>query len=102
MIPTLVSSICCTYNINFSNNVSQILDAALSKNPQCRLLWEEKLLLNKSDEKKMLALLQEAGKKLTAEDMHALWSFMFDNIDSDNVVSIFTIVYCFTEIKYMC
>ncbi|XP_023945935.2 U3 small nucleolar RNA-associated protein 6 homolog [Bicyclus anynana] len=67
------------------DELTEILDAALAKNPHCRNLWEEKLLLNKSDEKKMLSILQESGKSLKSEDYLALWNFMFDNIDS-NVV----------------
>ncbi|XP_039755815.1 U3 small nucleolar RNA-associated protein 6 homolog [Pararge aegeria] len=67
------------------DELTEILDQAITKNPQYRQLWEEKILLNKSDEKKMLSLLQEAGKSLNSEDSLALWNFMFDIIDS-NVV----------------
>ncbi|XP_045766401.1 U3 small nucleolar RNA-associated protein 6 homolog [Maniola jurtina] len=67
------------------DELTEIIDSALAKNPSYRMLWEEKLLLNKSDEKKMLCILQDAGKSLKSEDMLALWNFMFDKIES-NVV----------------
>ncbi|VVC96344.1 unnamed protein product, partial [Leptidea sinapis] len=63
----------------------QILDTALVKNPKSRVLWEEKLLLSKDNENKMLSILQDADKTLRGEDLIYLWNFMLDNIKS-NVV----------------
>lgn len=59
----------------------------MAKNPHYRLLWQEKLLLNKSDENKMLSILKDAAKQLKSEDLTEVWSFMLDNVDSNVVVS---------------
>ncbi|XP_046968618.1 U3 small nucleolar RNA-associated protein 6 homolog [Vanessa cardui] len=61
---------------------TEILDEALVKNPKYRLLWEEKILLNKSDENKVLSILKDASKQLKSEDLIELWNFLFDNVES--------------------
>lgn len=65
------------------------MNTALIKNPKSRILWEEKLLLNKSDGNKMLSILQDAGKTMKGDDLTYLWNFMLDNIESNVVVSTF-------------
>ncbi|XP_072947814.1 U3 small nucleolar RNA-associated protein 6 homolog [Epargyreus clarus] len=65
---------------------AEILDAALVKNPQATSVWEEKLLLNISNESKMLSILQEAGKVLKPDESLHLWNVMLDNVESNVVL----------------
>lgn len=60
----------------------------MAKNSHCRLLWQEKLLLNKSDENKMLSILKDAAKQLKSEDLTEVWNFILDNVESNVVVSL--------------
>lgn len=73
---------------------TEILDEAMAKNPHYRLLWQEKLLLNKSDENKMLSILKDAAKQLKSEDLTEVWNFMLDNVDSNVVLK-----NCFTKFQ---
>lgn len=50
-------------------------------------MWEEKILLSKPDEKKMLSTLQEAMKGLKSEDLLHLYNVVLDNVESDISVS---------------
>lgn len=65
----------------------QILDTAAKLNPQAMQIWEEKILMNKDDEKKTLVVLQEANKVLKPKDALYLWNLVLDNSDSKLVVS---------------
>ncbi|XP_053606153.1 U3 small nucleolar RNA-associated protein 6 homolog [Plodia interpunctella] len=64
----------------------EILDAASKTNPQLVCIWKEKLLLNKSDDKKMLSILQEASKVLKSDDALTLWNLTTDYINSPNTL----------------
>ncbi|CAB3259655.1 unnamed protein product [Arctia plantaginis] len=57
------------------------LESSMKTSPLC--LWEEKLLISKSDEKKMLMLLQEAQKTMKANDLLHLYNLALDNVTSD-------------------
>ena len=50
-------------------------------------MWEEKILLCKPDEKKMLSVLQEAVKGLKSDDLLQLYNLVLDNVESDVAVS---------------
>lgn len=64
-----------------------MLDIASKLNPQLRNIWEEKLKLCKSDEKKVFSTLKEATKVLSPDDALTLWEFMLDNVESKEMVS---------------
>lgn len=66
--------------------MSQILDTAVKLNPRARRIWEEKILINKDDEKKTLAVLQEANKVLEDNDALHLCNFVLDNTNSKSLV----------------
>lgn len=65
----------------------QILDTAVKLNPQARQIWEEKVLITKDDEKKTLAILEEANKVLKPDDAYYLWNLVLDEVDSKSMVS---------------
>lgn len=67
------------------------LESPMKSLPLC--LWEEKLLFSKSDEKKMLKLLQEAKKTMKANDLLFLYNLALDNVTSDVTVSY--LIQCF-------
>ncbi|KAM3960767.1 U3 small nucleolar RNA-associated protein 6 homolog [Aphomia sociella] len=69
-----------------TDELMEILNNATKKNPQARCVWEEKLLLNKSDEKKMLSIAQEASKVLKSGDALHLWNLLLDNIESNDML----------------
>lgn len=66
----------------------QILDSAIRNNPSARYLWEEKLLLSRPDDNKMLSMLQEANKSLKPDDLLHLWMLMLDNVESSDSVGL--------------
>ncbi|XP_026732506.1 U3 small nucleolar RNA-associated protein 6 homolog [Trichoplusia ni] len=66
-----------------NDELMEILDSAIKVNPKLLSVWEEKLLLSKPNEKKMLSVLQEATKGLRANDLLQLYNVMLDNVESD-------------------
>lgn len=56
-------------------------------NPKLRCAWEEKILLCKSDEKKMLSVLQSV-KGLKSDDLLHLYNLVLDNVETDVAVSV--------------
>lgn len=64
----------------------QILDTASKVNPQVKCVWEEKIILNKTDDKKMVLVLQEASKVLKSVDVLHLWNLTLENINSKDTV----------------
>ncbi|XP_059053862.1 U3 small nucleolar RNA-associated protein 6 homolog [Achroia grisella] len=64
----------------------EILDNASKKNPQARCVWEEKLLLSKPDEKKMLIIAQEASKVLNTNNALHVWNVLLDNVESNDML----------------
>ncbi|CAH0398639.1 unnamed protein product [Chilo suppressalis] len=62
--------------------LSELLDNVSMNIYHDKFIWEEKLKLCKSDEKKMLSVLQDATKVLKSEAALSLWNSMIDNIES--------------------
>ncbi|XP_026762558.2 U3 small nucleolar RNA-associated protein 6 homolog [Galleria mellonella] len=69
-----------------NSDLMEILNNAAKKNPQARCIWEEKLLLNNSDEKKMLSIAQEASKVLKSDDALYIWNLLLDNVKSNDML----------------
>uniref|UniRef100_A0A1E1WND8 U3 small nucleolar RNA-associated protein 6 N-terminal domain-containing protein n=1 Tax=Pectinophora gossypiella TaxID=13191 RepID=A0A1E1WND8_PECGO len=74
-------------NETSQDELMEILDTASKYNPKARYIWEEKLKLNKCNEKKVLTVLQDASKVLKSDDTLHLWNLVLDNIDSKDMVS---------------
>ncbi|KAJ8716271.1 hypothetical protein PYW08_013556 [Mythimna loreyi] len=70
-------------NETSDEDLLRILDSAAQRNPKLRCVWEEKILLSKPDEKKMLSVLQEAVKGLKSDDLLHLYNLVLDNVESD-------------------
>ncbi|KAL0872125.1 hypothetical protein ABMA27_004545 [Loxostege sticticalis] len=69
-------------NTKSEQELLQILNSTSSNIKQARYVWEQKLLLNKADEKILLQTLQEATKMLKPDDAVQLWNLMLDNVVS--------------------
>ncbi|CAG5025073.1 unnamed protein product [Parnassius apollo] len=69
-----------------TEELMKIIETALAKNPQARYLWEEKLLLHKTNEIKQLSILQEAAKILKQNDYLYLWNLTLDNIETQEAL----------------
>ncbi|KOB72321.1 U3 small nucleolar RNA-associated protein 6-like protein [Operophtera brumata] len=67
----------------FGIEMLKMEDEASNKNSKLRCVWEEKLLLSKPNENKMMAVLQDAIKVLKAEDSIYLYNLMIDNVESN-------------------
>lgn len=73
-------------NETSNDELMQILDSAAKRNPKLRSVWEEKILLSKPDEKKMLSVLQDAVKGLKSDDLLHLYNLVLDNVQSDTAL----------------
>lgn len=80
----------------------QILDTALKVNPKAKFIWEEKLQLCISDDKKVLSVLQEATKVLKPDDALHLWNIMLDNVDSKEMVCKINLILLLVYVDEMC
>ncbi|KAF9411362.1 hypothetical protein HW555_009809 [Spodoptera exigua] len=69
-------------NETSDEELMEILDSAIIMNPKLRCVWEEKILLCKSDEKKMLSVLQ-AVKGLKSDDLLHIYNVVLDNVETD-------------------
>ncbi|KAH9638990.1 hypothetical protein HF086_000916 [Spodoptera exigua] len=69
-------------NETSDEELMEILDSAIKMNPKLRCVWEEKILLCKSDEKKMLSVLQ-AVKGLKSDDLLHIYNLVLDNVETD-------------------
>uniref|UniRef100_A0A1E1WCU7 U3 small nucleolar RNA-associated protein 6 homolog n=1 Tax=Pectinophora gossypiella TaxID=13191 RepID=A0A1E1WCU7_PECGO len=76
-------------NETSQDELMEILDTASKYNPKARYIWEEKLKLNKCNEKKVLTVLQDASKVLKSDDTLHLWNLVLDNIDSKDMLQNF-------------
>lgn len=75
-----------TANDVSNEELLEILDIATKRKPLLRSVWEQKLLLNKDNEKKMIGILQEAVKSLKAEDSLHVYNLVLDNIESKEIL----------------
>ncbi|KAJ0178448.1 hypothetical protein K1T71_006271 [Dendrolimus kikuchii] len=73
-------------NEKSNEELNEILNFASKRNPQYRSVWEEKLLLNKSNEKKMIAILQDATRSLKASDALHLYNLVLENVESNEML----------------
>lgn len=80
----------------------QILDTASKVNPKAKFIWEEKLQLCISDDKKVLSVLQEATKVLKPDDALHLWNIMLDNVDSKEMVCKINLILLLVYVDEMC
>ncbi|XP_030025221.2 U3 small nucleolar RNA-associated protein 6 homolog [Manduca sexta] len=68
------------------NELVEMLETALKRNSKHRHVWQELLLLNKDDEKKMVSILQDATKKVKTDDAVCLYNLVLDNVQSNTTL----------------
>ncbi|XP_028030528.1 U3 small nucleolar RNA-associated protein 6 homolog [Bombyx mandarina] len=73
-------------NETTTDELLEILNAAIKRNPKLKSVWEQLLLHKKDDEKQLLVILQNATKSLNTGDALQLYNILLDNIESGPMI----------------